>query len=137
VAKDNLPVPLLLSVRWSEVAIDQEKEEVMSLKKLMMLAVMLAVVLSAAPAIAQDASQTFSADPESGDASPEVSVDSSGDNSNTCTPIQVPANTGNPANGQGVVQNTSTADDIDSTGAEVPIDASNTGPCEQVVGAGS
>ena len=106
-------MPLLLSVRWSEVAIDQEKEEVMSLNKLMMLAVM----LSAAPAIAQDASQTFSADPESGDASPEASVDSSGDNSNTCTPIQVPANTGNPANGQGVVQHTSTADDIDSTGA--------------------
>jgi hypothetical protein len=104
----------------------------------MMLAVMVAVVvLSAAPAIAQDASQTFSAAPESGDASPSVSVDSSGDGSNTCTPVQVPANTGNPDNEQGVVQHTSTADDIDSTGASLPIDASNSGPCEQAVGGGS
>jgi hypothetical protein len=102
----------------------------------MLLAAVLAVVLSAAPAIAQDASQTFSASPESGDASPSVSVDSSGDHSNTCTPVQVPANTGNPDNEQGVVQHTSTADDIDSTGAELPINASNSGPCEQMVGSG-
>ena len=119
------------------MAPDQEKEDVISLRKLMMLAVMLAVVLSAAPAVAQDASQTFSADPESGDASPSVSVDASGDHSNTCTPVQVPANTGNPDNEQGAVQHTSTADDIDSTGASLPIDASNTGPCEQAVGGGS
>ena len=119
------------------MAPDQEKEEVITLRKLMMLAVMLALVLSAAPAMAQDASQTFSADPESGDASPSVSVDSSGDHSNTCTPIQVPANTGNPDNEQGAVQHTSTADDIDSTGASLPIDASNSGPCEQAVGGGS
>ncbi len=74
------------------------------MKKLMMLAAMLALVLAVAvPAIAQ-VSQGLGNEGESGNVSPSFSVQSTGNNSNQCvTPLQF-GNTGNLDNAQGALQ---------------------------------
>ena len=96
------------------------------MKKLMLVAAMLAVVVVAAvPAIAQ-VSQEFSERRDtSGSASPKIEVKNTGDNVNLCPEVQQIANTGQVLNEQGVVQYFSTADDLDFTGSSLTIGTEN------------
>jgi hypothetical protein len=118
----------------------QEKPEVggKTLKKLMVLAAMLALVLAvAAPAMAQEVKNGVGNEGESGDASLSFSVISSGNNSNQCvTPLQF-ANTGNLNNGQAMLQYASqTAGPLGNLEAEGPTFSFTpelTAPCTQQV----
>ena len=109
------------------------------MRKLMMLAAMLAiVVVAAAPAIAQVAQGFGESRVTSGKASPSFSFSNKGDNVNACPTEQQIVNTGNVANEQGVVQYVSTADDIDFTGSSITIGtpdapASVSGTCTQTI----
>src|ERR687886_299740 len=109
------------------------------MKKLMLVAAMLAVVVVAAvPAIAQ-VSQEFSERRDtSGPASPKIEVKNTGDNVNLCPSVQQIANTGQVLNEQGTVQYFSTADDLDFAGSSLTIGtesapASITGTCTQTI----
>ena len=78
------------------------------MKKLMMLAAMLALVLAVAvPAIAQ-VSQGLANEGESGNVTPSFSVQSSGNSSNQCVQPEQFGNTGNLNNAQGLLQYNST-----------------------------
>ena len=105
------------------------------MRKLIMLAAMLAiVVIAAAPAIAQPLSQEFSERRiTSGKASPSFSFSNSGDNVNACPTNQQIVNTGNVANEQGVTQYFTDTDDIDFTGSNITIDGSVSGSCTQTI----
>jgi hypothetical protein len=109
------------------------------MKKLMMLAAMLAVVLvAAAPALAQVAQGFSESRVTSGKAAPSFSFSNKGDNVNACPTEQQPVNTGNVANEQGVVQYVSKADDLDFTGSSITIGtpdapASVTATCTQTI----
>jgi hypothetical protein len=75
------------------------------MKKLMMLAAMVAITLVAAiPALAIEIDQDNEQESESGDVDQTFEVSSSGDNSNQCAGIQGVANTGNTQNQLGVTQ---------------------------------
>ena len=103
------------------------------MKKLMMLAAMLALVLAVAvPAIAQVANGVGN-ESESGDVSPSFSVQSTGNNSNQCvTPLQF-GNTGNFQNAQGFLQYNSTDDDLSGEGGTFEFAPELTAPCTQAV----
>ena len=74
------------------------------MKKLMMLAALLSMVIVAAvPAIAQ-VSQETEQEPESGDATQNVNVTGGGDNSSSCQMVQGITNTGNATNQTSVLQ---------------------------------
>ena len=105
------------------------------MRKMMVLVAMLAVVLvAAAPAIAQVTSQELSERRiTSGNASPSVSISSTGDNVNMCPTVEQVVNTGNVANEQGVVQYNTTTDDIDFTGSSITIEPSVTSDCTQSI----
>ena len=117
----------------------------MLLRKLMMLAAMLALVLVVViPALAQDRhrhhsgsggiSQEFDQQIEpTGDVTLNTTVTSSGDNGNQCVaPLQF-GNTGNVQNAQGFLQYNSTADDIEFGGSSFEFSPSLTNTCEQTV----
>ena len=103
------------------------------MKKLMMLAAMLALVLAvAAPAIAQ-VSQELGNEDETGNVELSFSVLSKGNNSNQCvTPLQF-GNTGSNQNAQGFLQYASTADDLEGEGATFTFAPELTAPCTQAV----
>ncbi len=104
------------------------------MKKLMMLAAMLAVVIvAAAPAIAQVAQGFSESRITSGKASPSFSFSNKGDNVNLCPTTQQIVNTGNVANEQGVTQYFTTTDDIDFTGSSITIEPSETATCTQTI----
>ena len=111
----------------------KKKQEVGALKKLIMLAAMLALVLAVAiPAIAQVGNGVGN-ESESGDVSPSFSVQSTGNNSNQCvTPLQF-GNTGNLQNGQAFLQYASTADDLEAEGPTFTFAPELTAPCTQAV----
>ena len=114
------------------------------LRKLMMLAAMLALVLVVViPALAQDRhrhhnggeiSQEFEQEiDETGDVTLNTTVTSSGDNSNQCVaPLQF-GNTGNLQNAQGFLQYNSTADDIEFEGSSFTFAPELTNTCNQAV----
>src|ERR687883_31197 len=105
----------------------------MFMKKLVMLAAMLALLVAVAvPAIAQ-VSQELGNENESGDVSLSFSVQSTGNNSNQCvTPLQF-GNTGSNQNAQGFLQYSSTADDLEGEGATFTFAPVLTAPCTQAV----
>jgi hypothetical protein len=84
------------------------------MKKLMLLAAMLAMVLAVAiPAIAQVVGENGQETDSTGDVSLDTSVESSGNNSSSCVaPLQF-GNTGNFQNNQNFIQYSSIADDIE------------------------
>ena len=84
------------------------------MKKLMLLAAMLALVLAAAiPALAQVVGENEQETDSTGDIEAALEVTSSGNNSNSCVaPLQF-GNTGNFQNEQDFIQYKSTADDIE------------------------
>jgi nitrogenase subunit NifH len=104
------------------------------MRKLMLLAAMVAIVLvAAAPAIAQ-VSQGFSQeDVESGGVSPAVGITNSGNNANLCPVIHQSANSGNVQNEQGVVQYQVEVDDIGFGGSSIPIASESAGECTQTI----
>ena len=107
------------------------------MKKMMMLAAMLALVLAlAVPAIAQ-VSQGLGNEGESGDVTPSFSVASKGNNSNQCVqPLQF-GNAGNMNNAQGALQYASQTGgplgNISLGGPTFSFTPELTAPCTQAV----
>ena len=103
------------------------------MKKLVMLAAMLALLVAVAvPAIAQ-VSQEIANENESGDVSLSFSAQSKGNNSNQCvTPLQF-GNTGSNQNAQGFLQYASEADDLSGGGSSFVFAPALSGGCTQAV----
>ena len=103
------------------------------MKKMMMLAAMVALVLAVAvPAVAQ-VSQGDANKDTSGDVANSFSVLSKGNNSNQCvTPLQF-GNTGSNQNAQGFLQYASSSGDITGTGGTFEFAPVLSGGCEQTV----
>ena len=104
------------------------------MKKLMLLAALLAmVVVAAVPAIAQ-VSQSNEQGVDSGDATQNFNVTGGGDNSNACQGVQGITNTGNATNQTSVLQyaNTDTEFEQDDSG-NFTISPSSTTTCTQKV----
>jgi hypothetical protein len=102
-------------------------------KKVMLLAALLAMaVVAAVPAIAQ-VTQTPEQGVESGDSSQSFVVTGGGDNSNTCQGIQGISNTGNALNNTNVLQYDSVGEvEVDDSG-NFEIDPSQTTTCKSAV----
>jgi maltose-binding protein MalE len=104
------------------------------LKKLMLLAALLAMVIVAAvPAIAQ-VTQESEQEADSGDATQNFTVTGGGDNSNACQGVQGITNTGNATNQTSVLQyaNTDTEFEQDDSG-NFTISPSSTTTCDSKV----
>ena len=103
------------------------------MKKLMMLAAMLALVLAiAAPAIAQ-VTNAVGQESETGDFTATFTATQSGNSSSQCVrPLQF-GNTGSLQNGQAVLQYSSSSGDIGEGGSTFTFSPSLTGNCEQTV----
>ena len=105
------------------------------MKKMMLLAALLAMlVVAAVPAMAQ-IGQESEQESESGDVDQSFEVSGSGDNSNQCVGIQGVANTGNAQNQTSLIQYGSEADDFefDEVGSNIDVSPSNTTTCDQQV----
>ena len=90
------------------------------MKKLMLLAAMLALLLLAAmPAIAQVTEEFGQETEDTGNVATNLSVSSTGDSSNQCVPAIQFGNTGNVQNAQGFLQYNSTSDDIEFGGSSM------------------
>jgi hypothetical protein len=105
------------------------------LKKLMMLAALLAMLAVAAiPAMAQ-LDQGTEQEAESGELDQSFEVTGSGDNSNQCVGIQGVGNTGNSQNVIDLIQYASTADDFEfeEVGSDIAVSPTSTTSCDQQV----
>jgi hypothetical protein len=105
------------------------------MKKLMLLAALLAMLIVAAvPAIAQ-IGQESEQETESGEVDQSFEVSSTGDNSNQCANIQGVANTGNAQNQIDLIQYGSEADDFefDEVGSSLDVSPENSTTCDQQV----
>ena len=104
------------------------------MKKLMLLAAMLALLLLAAiPAIAQVSEEFGQEIEDTGNVSLNTNVTSTGDNGNQCVaPLQF-GNTGNVQNAQGFLQYASTSDDIEFEGSSMTFSPTLTNSCTQQV----
>ena len=90
------------------------------MKKLMMLAVMLAMLLLVAiPAIAQVTEEFGQESEDTGNVATNLSVSSTGDSSNQCVPAIQFGNTGNVQNAQGFLQYASDSGDIEFGGSSM------------------
>ena len=104
------------------------------MRKLMMIAAMLAiVVVAAAPAIAQVEQGFSQEDVESGDVEPTVEISNAGNNANICAAIAQAANSGNVQNEQGVSQYLAYTDDIEFEGSSIEISSELASECEQSI----
>ncbi len=105
------------------------------MKKLMMLAALLAMVLIAAvPAIAQVVQEFELEEAESADAEPEFTVENAGSSSNVCVGGLQQTNTGNVQNIQGVNQyGVEESDDIEFEGSTITISPEAEVACEQTI----
>src|SRR4028119_963181 len=105
------------------------------MRKLMLLAAILAmVIVEAVPAIAQ-IGQEAEQESESGEVDQSFTVTSEGDNSNQCAGIQGVANTGNAQNQLDLIQYGSEADDFefDEVGSSLDVSPENSTTCDQQV----
>ncbi|HEX8261156.1 MAG TPA: hypothetical protein VF558_12775 [Rubrobacteraceae bacterium] len=105
------------------------------MKKLMLLAALLAMLIVAAvPAIAQ-IGQESEQETESGEVDQSFEVSSTGDNSSQCAGIQGVANTGNAQNQIDLIQYGSEADDFefDEGGSTLDVSPTSTTECDQQV----
>ena len=103
------------------------------MKKLMMLAVILALALAAAvPAVAQ-VSLENEQEPESGDVALSDSVENTGNYASQCTPAFQQGNTGNFNNAPSFLQYASEADDFQPGGIEVAFEPSLTADCSSTI----
>src|ERR687885_558232 len=100
----------------------------------MVLAAMLALLLLAAvPAIAQIGFGAGQGIGDTGNVEANLTVSSTGDNSNQCVPAIQFGNTGNVQNAQGFLQYNSTADDIEFEGSSMTFSPTLTNTCNQTV----
>jgi hypothetical protein len=105
------------------------------MKKLMLLAALLAmVVVAAVPAIAQ-VSQESEQETESGDVDQSFTITGGGDNSNQCVGFSGVAQTGNAQNQIDLLQYASTAEDFefDEGGGTITLSPENSTDCDQAV----
>ncbi len=105
------------------------------MRKLILLAALLAMVLLAAlPAIAQ-VSQETEQEGESGELNQDFSATQEGDNSNQCVGIQGVGNTGNAQNVIDIVAYQAEADDFEfeEVGSTIDVSPTNTTECTQEV----
>ncbi len=105
------------------------------MKKLMLLAALLAMLIVAAvPAIAQ-IDQEGEQEADSGEVDQSFTVTNEGDNSNQCANIQGVANTGNAQNQIDLIQYGSDADDFefDEVGSNIDVSPENSAECAQQV----
>jgi uncharacterized membrane protein len=105
------------------------------MKKLMLLAALLAMLIVAAvPAIAQ-IGQESEQETESGEVDQSFEVAGSGDNSNQCANIQGVGQTGNAQNQIDLIQYGSEADDFefDEVGSTITVSPENSTTCDQQV----
>jgi hypothetical protein len=105
------------------------------LKKLMLLAALLAMLaLAVVPAIAQ-VTQDSEQEADSGDLDQTFDVTGSGANSNQCVGGQVAGNTGNSQNQLDIIQYDSTADDFEfeEVGSDITVSPTNTTTCDSQV----
>ena len=108
---------------------------IISWKKLMLLAALLAMLIVAAvPAIAQ-IGQEAEQDTDSGEVNQAFNVTGGGDNSNQCVGLQGVANTGNAQNQIDLIQYASEADDFefDEVGSTITVSPENSTTCDQQV----
>ena len=105
------------------------------MKKLMLLAALLAMLIVAAvPAIAQ-IGQESEQETESGEVDQSFEVSSTGDNSTQCANIQGVGQTGNVQNQTSLIQYGSEADDFefDEVGSTITVSPENSTTCDQQV----
>ena len=105
------------------------------MKKLMLLAALLAMgLLLAVPAMAQ-VGQEGEQEGESGEVDQSFTVTGSGSNGNSCAPLQGSAQSGNSQNQIDVVQERSASDDFefDEDGSDITSSGSNSTECVQEV----
>src|SRR5918998_6409244 len=105
------------------------------MKKLMMLAAMLAIVLTAAlPAVAQVGGETGQ-EGEAADLDQTFTVTGEGDNSNQCANIQGVGNTGNSQNVIDIIQYSGEVDDweFEEVGSTIDVSPTNTTSCTDAV----
>ena len=103
------------------------------MKKLIMLAAMLALALAlAVPAIAQLAGGVGQSS-ESGDTALGVDVSNTGDYASQCTPVSQFGNTGNFDNASSFVQYDGEIDDFEPGGIEVGFGGSNSTSCPSTI----
>ncbi len=105
------------------------------MKKVMLLAALLAMlVVAAVPAIAQ-VSQGFDQETDSGDVEQSFEVSGSGDNGNQCANIEGNANTGNLQDTSGFIQYASDIEDFEQEdiGSDLTINGTSTVTCDQQV----
>ncbi len=105
------------------------------MKKMMLLAALLAMLIVAAvPAIAQ-IGQEAEQETESGEVDQSFEVAGSGDNSNQCANIQGVGQTGNVQNQTNLIQYGSEADDFefDEVGSTITTSPANTATCDSQV----
>ena len=105
------------------------------MKKLMLLAALLAMLaVGAMPAVAQLSMETEQ-EAESGELDQSFTVTGEGDNSNQCVGIQGVGNTGNAQNVIDLIQYGSAADDFefDEVGSSIDVSPTNETTCDQQV----
>ena len=104
------------------------------MRKLMLLATILAIaVVAIAPAIAQVGQGFSQEDVESGDVEPTVEISNAGNNVNLCTTVLQSANSGNVQNQQGVTQYQTEVDDIEFEGSTITFEVAAEGECVQTI----
>ena len=104
------------------------------MKKWMMLAAILALVLvAAAPVVAQVAFEIGDTENESGEIGTENAFEIEGNNNSACLGQQQFGNTGNFTNQQGTLQYASVTDDQEFGGPEIEFGPESETACEQAV----
>jgi Tfp pilus assembly protein FimT len=105
------------------------------MRKLMLMAALLAMLaLAAVPVIAQ-VSQENEQETESGELNQDFSVTGTGDNSNQCVGIQGVGNTGNTQNLTDILQYGSTADEFEfeEVGSNIDVSPASSTECTSAV----
>ena len=105
------------------------------MKKIMMLAALLAMlVVAAVPAIAQ-VGQDFEQETESGEVEQTFEVSGSGSNGNQCVNVNGTANTGNLQNQSGSIQYASDIEEFEQEdiGSDLSVSGTGTVTCDQQV----
>jgi hypothetical protein len=105
------------------------------MKKLMLIAAMLAMTLIVATPAMAEIDQESEQDAESGEVDQSFEVSNTGDNSNQCANVQGVANTGNAQNQLDLVEFLSLGDDFefDEVGSDIEVSPENSTTCDQQV----
>ncbi len=104
------------------------------MRKLMLVAAMVALALvAAAPAVAQVSQEAEQEDVESGGVEPAVEIANKGNNVNLCAAVLQQAQSGNVQNVQGTSQYEVGVDDIEFEGSTITITPELVSECTQVI----